>query len=223
MSSVNPAFEATATFAAPLAVAPGIASRPSPAAWLLRLLRPARGTADATDPSTGLYNRPGLFAAVGDAQARAGSAHGAGVILLEFDDLREVFDIYGAVIARKVVARIVRRLRLVAGSRGFAARTGPAQFCVVLPSVGEEKALRRLQRGFGKPARVEFDAGDSEIVLVPSVLVDATDPGTGGVPGLYRQMCHDLARIRKDEHRRLHYLASERERHSRPLALQASR
>jgi GGDEF domain-containing protein len=107
----------------------------------------------------------------------------------------------------------------VAGSRGFAGRTGPTQFAVVLPGVTEEKAIRRVQRVLGKPARVEFDAGDSEIVLVPDLLVDGCEAGEIDVQDVYRDMCRELARVQKVELRRLNWLASERERHSRPMSL----
>ena len=220
---MNPAFEATATFAAPLEYGRGDARPPRLVQALWRLLRPQRPiAAECTDRSTGLYNRAGLFAAAHEQLRDRAREAPASMVVLEFADLREVYDIYGAPIARKVVARIVRRLRAAAGARGLVGRTGPAQFAVVLPGATQEKALRRLQRGFGTPARIEFDAGDSEIVLVPDVLVDTAEAGTQAMQGLYRDMCRELSRFQKDERRRLSYLASERERHSRPMSIPAS-
>jgi GGDEF domain-containing protein len=123
-------------------------------------------------------------------------------------------------VASKVVARVVRRLRVLAGWHGLVGRTGPAQFTVVLPGQSEERARQQVRRALGKPARIEFDAGDSEIVLVPDLAIDTAEPGTR-VQHLYRETCRELARAQKDERRRLNYLASERERHSRPMSLPA--
>lgn len=219
---MNPAFEVTATFASPLEVP---AAEPSSGwvRWAMCFLRPARSVApEGADRSTGLYNRAGLFGAANDVIGTQVNASPASMILLEFADLREVYDIYGSAIGRKLVDRIVKRLRGVAGARGLVGRTGPAQFCIVLPGVTQSKALQRLHRSFGQPARVELDAGDNEIVLVPTVLVDSVEPGahdSRGVQGLYREMCRELSRIEEDEQRRLTYLASERERHSRPMGV----
>jgi GGDEF domain-containing protein len=210
---MSTAFQATVTFASEM----DAGSRASPSRWpdwMQRLVRPISG--DATDRSTGLYNRAGLFAAARDAIHRRAADAPVGMVVLEFTDLREVYQIYGSAIARKVVARIIRRLKVLQGSRGFTGRTGQSQFTVVLPGSTQEEAMKQVQRALGKPARVEFDAGDSEIVLVPHVLVDSAEPGTA-VHELYRDMSLELSQIQKNEMRRLHWLASERERHSRPM------
>jgi diguanylate cyclase (GGDEF)-like protein len=212
---VNPAFEATATFAPRL-----VPQLPVLPAWVRRFVNPAKfAPAQFVDRGTGLYNRAGLFAMAHDMIRDRDAGVPVSVIVLDFADLREVCDIYGTSIARKVVAKAVRRLRKVAGWHGIAGRTGPSQFTVVLPGVAEDKAVRRLQRGLGKPPRLEFDAGDSEIVLVPDWLVDVLDPGADKVQGVYREMCQDLSRVQNQERRRLNWLASERERHSRPMSL----
>jgi diguanylate cyclase (GGDEF)-like protein len=216
---VNPAFQATATFA-PVAHMPS-RIRPSRAGeWLRSIFAPVgRIPEEHIDRSTGLYNRAGLFAAANELlRSRAADAP-VSAILIDFADLREVRDIYDNAIAGKVVDRMIRRVRCVAGRRGLLGRTGPSQFTVVLPDAAAERALRCLQRGLGKPARVEFDAGDSEIVLVPDLVIDTAEPGEDRIQPLYRDMCGELARIRNDERRRMKRLTSERERHSRPMSL----
>jgi diguanylate cyclase (GGDEF)-like protein len=212
---VTPAFEASVTFAPRL-----VPQLPKLPAWMRRFVDPANLVPKQfIDRSTGLYNRAGLFAvAHGLIRERAADVP-VSVIVVDFADLREVCDIYGTSIARKVVAKAVRRLRKVAGWHGIVGRTGPSQFTVVLPGASEDKALRQLQRGLGKPARVEFDAGDSEIVLVPDFVVDVLEAGADKVHDVYREMCRDLARLQSEEQRRLHWLASERARHSRPMSL----
>lgn len=213
---MNPAFQATVTFAPRLV--PQLPARLP--AWLCRLFESARFCpAQFVDPGTGLFNRAGLFAAAHRAIRDRQAGVPVAIVVLDFADLREVCDIYGMPIARKVVAKAVRRLRTVAGWHGLVGRTGPSQFTVVLPGATEDKAMRMVRRGLGKPARVEFDAGDSEIVLVPDLLVDVLEPGADKVQDVYREMSQELARTQRDERRRLNWLASERERHSRPMSM----
>jgi diguanylate cyclase (GGDEF)-like protein len=212
--SVNSTFQATAVFEPPMALPPARASRL--AHWLRALAASFRDVPpDFRDSGTGLHNRTGLFD-VADEILRSRCGQPAAMILVELSDLREACEIYGHVIARKVIERVVRRLRRVAGLHGIAARTGPAEFTIVVPDTSTASAVRRLERMLGKPARIEYDAAESEIVLVPELLVDTLDPGVDDPRDRYREMCRELARRRRVERRRLDWLASERERHSRP-------
>lgn len=214
---MNPAFQATAAFAPEFAP-----SRRDPAPWFRRwlpgCLYPSGGDCESIDRSTGVFNRAGLAAAVDDAMRGRSDAVAVSAIVLEFSDLREVREIYGAATARKVVAQVVRRLRAVAGLRGIVGRTGPAQFTVAFVGCAAARAIRNLERGLGKPARVEFDAGDSEIVLVPGFVVDETEDGES-FAALQRRIALELARLQRQERRRLDYLTSERERYSRPMGV----
>ena len=220
--ALNPAFEATATFIPPEFTDISDAPASHLPAWLQRLALPLlRPAPQARDHSTGLYDRAGLFDVAAEAIRLQRPDTRLSMVVLEFSDLHEVFEIYGSTIARKVVARIVRRLRDIAGLRGFVGRTGVAQFTIVLPGMTHKNTCEAVQRILGEPARVEFDAGDSEIVLVPDVVVDATDPGAESIQAAHREMCIELARAKKDEQRRLLWLASERERHSQPMSLPA--
>jgi GGDEF domain-containing protein len=169
------------------------------------------------DRSTGLYSRAGLFA-VGNrlVRTRATTAP-VTLVLLDFADLHEVQEIYGSAMACDVITSLVRKIEAVAGIRGMAGRTGPGQFTIVLPGAGRDKALRALRRLLGKHACVEFDAGHSEIVLVPDLLVDTAAAGADSLDTRYRDMCGELARMQNDERRRQHSIARERERHSRPM------
>ncbi len=194
-------------------------------AWLLpraasRLHRLVRASADgAIDRRTGFYNRDGFIDAADDMLSRAqAEGRSLSVLVIEFNDLREVHEIYGPAISRRLIAKLVRKLGGLAGAHGLAGRTGPAQFTVVLP-MPRGKALRAVQRVLGKPARIEFDAGDSEIVLVPDLLLDCSDGGTQDMEALCREMSNELARMQKDELRRQQYLQRSRERHSRPMSL----
>ena len=182
-------------------------------------LFPQRLAHDHMDPSTGLYNFEGLMSAADELLAPARrDGRPLTVIVIEFSDLREVRQLYGHAVSRKVVTNVVRKLQAVAGRRGLAGRTGAEQFTLVLPT-GRDRALQSLERVLGKTARIEFDGGDDEIVLVPDVAVDSTDAATECVQPLWDEMCRDLTQRHAHELRRQHCLQRERERHSRPMAL----
>ncbi|MES3003638.1 MAG: GGDEF domain-containing protein [Pseudomonadota bacterium] len=186
--------------------------------WLLFWRRaPIR---HGVDEYTGLRNQQG-FEARGNALLEACLAEGKplSVVVFDFADLLEVRAIYGNEVARDVLARVVGKLAALAGSSGFAARTGPAEFTVVLPRLGRSKALQRMQRVLGAPVSVEFEAGDSEIVLVPDFLIETADAATFNVAELQHELRVELARTQQREQRRHHYMRRERERHSRPMSL----
>lgn len=194
----------------------------------IRLNGVGRRLADANckrriDTSTGLFNLAGLMAYGSEMlEEELRQRRTLSVAVFNFDDLLEVKSIYGSDISRKLVVRVVAKLQALAGGRGLAARTGVAQFTVVLPGLGREQALLAIQRVLGKPTRIEFDAGDSEIVLVPDFVVDVGGADTDSMGDLYRELCRDLVKMQHVEQRRQHYLQRERERHSRPIGLPAA-
>ena len=176
------------------------------------------------DGSTLLYNMAG-FAANGDALLTNCRRDRRPVCIAVFDcaDLLEVREIYGSRVARKLMARTVDKLNSLCGDRGLAARTGPAEFTVLLPGVGRDKALAAMARVLGSPTRIELDAGDSEIVMVPGFLVEAIGPDVSCVAQIHQELRRDLAQIEHTEQRRRRYLQRERESHSRPMGLGGSR
>jgi diguanylate cyclase (GGDEF)-like protein len=175
------------------------------------------------DPGTGLYNRRGLVEA-GEALLRQArhEKRAVSLVVFDFEDLAEVRTIYGPETARKLLARVVRRIEMIASGRGLAARTGKAQFTVLLSGATRERAQAIVQRVLGKPSRVEFDAGDSEIVLVPDIGLEMAAADVETVDELFREVAHNIAEARALEQRRQHYLQRERERHSRPMSLPPS-
>ncbi|WP_167772830.1 GGDEF domain-containing protein [Ramlibacter humi] len=195
-----------------LVLAPQIAAVAG-GAWLRRL--DARREATRFDGVTGLFSRDGLCAAV-DLLGSAGRP--AAVAVFDCNDLLEIQRIYGTRIGRGMVSRVVRQLGLLAGERGFAARTGPAEFTVVLPGAGRERVLAAVQQAFGTPTRVEYDFRDSEIMVVPNVLIGIAGEGED-VGALQAALSRRLQWDRAYEERRLDYLRRERERHSRPAEL----
>jgi GGDEF domain-containing protein len=181
----------------------------SPEAWCM----------GRVDQSTGLYNRAGLLAYGGAMQDKARRERKPlAIAVFDFEDLLEVREIYGATIYQQVLDHVVVKLRTLAGPRGLCARTGKAQFTVLLQGCGRDRVLRAVQRVLGSPTRIELDTGEDEIVLVPDFQFES---GCGDEPigELYKEICRDLLKQRENEHRRRHYLQRERERHSRPSPL----
>lgn len=190
------------------------------ALWVERRWAAEQGLLDA---STGLYNSQGLSRA-GEQVLRQARQEGRPVslVVLDFSDLLEVRSIYGREISRKVHERVVAKMKAIAGSRGLVARTSKSQFTVLVPGAGRERVQEAVQRVLGKPSRVEFDAGGSEIVLVPDILCEMAAPDVETVDELYGEVARSLAELRAREMRRQHYLQRERERHSRPMSLPPS-
>jgi diguanylate cyclase (GGDEF)-like protein len=190
------------------------------AVWTERRWATEQGLLDA---ATGLYNRQGLCRA-GEVLLRQARQQGrpASLIIVDFSDLEEVRSIYGREISGKVYARVVAKMKAIAGARGLTARTGKGQFSILVPGAGREQAQATVQRVLGKPSRVEFEAGHSEIVLVPDLLCEVAAPGVETVDELYCEVARSLAEARALEQRRQHYLQRERERHSRPMSLPPS-
>jgi diguanylate cyclase (GGDEF)-like protein len=170
------------------------------------------------DNSTELYNKTG-FTVHGDDLLAACRRDNRPLSVAVFDcaDLLEVRSIYGSRVARKLIARIAGKLNSLSGDHGLAARTGPAEFSVVLPGMAREKALAAIARVLGSPLRIELDAGDSEIVLVPNFLVERAGADTGSVDEIHQELQRELAQIGDQQQRRCQYLQRERERHSRPM------
>ena len=171
------------------------------------------------DSSTSLYNRGGFLAHGKLLQERC-RLERLELTLAVFDcnDLQEAREIYGSRTSRKLIDCIIKKLTLVAGERGLAARTGPTQFAVALP-MSRERAVQMIERVMGNPSRFELEGGNSEIVLVPNLMVETVSPA-GTVERLYSALCRGLTRLQDEEQRRHRYLQRERERHSRPMAIQ---
>jgi len=174
------------------------------------------------DSSTSLYNEAG-FAAYGNELLAECTRDGLPLSVAVFDcsDLREIRAIYGNRMARKVADRIVRKLSALSADQGLAARTGPAEFSVILPGVSREKALAAIHRVLGNPMRIEMDAGHSEIVLMPAVMVETASSDTGSVEDLHGELRRELAQQRAHEELRQLHIQRVRERHSRPMGVTA--
>lgn len=172
------------------------------------------------DASTGLHNMEGLLAQ-GTQVLQLCADERKPVCLVVFDctDLQEVHTIYGRETGRRVMARLVRKLGAIAGEHGVAARTGPTEFCLLLPGLTRDGAQGAIDRVLGRPGCIEYDAGDSEIVMVPNFTVQTLDCAPHALQQAYAQQRAALAQRLQDQVEHERYLRLERERHSRPTPL----
>lgn len=188
--------------------------------WMRRV--DARLEAHCIDPATRLCTLPGLLS-YGEELLASRSQPAATLAVFDCSDLLEVRRIYGNRIARILIVRLAGKLAEIAGERGLAARTGPAEFAVLLPGTGRERAVQAVQQVLGTPSRIEYEAGHSEIVLVPEVLLGQAGEDEDNLAALHRLLSRKLAQAREHEAQRRRYLRRERERHSRPMPLAAAK
>jgi GGDEF domain-containing protein len=185
--------------------------------FLRALLQRLRGARGGRDEQTGLHSRQGLLELGDRLVARTGRE--AALAIFDFQDLLEVRGMYGSHVSEALRKTLVERLLRLAGRHGLAARTGPAQFAVLLPATRQQEAADAIFGVFGRPCRLELDLPDDDLVLVPEVTVDTCGPGEGAVWALYERLSVRLARHREHQELRRTYLRRSRERHSRPAPL----
>ena len=201
----------------------------APVLWAVALLALAVGLAAMarrtgprldsarTDSSNALYNRRGLLTHGENLLARCRrERRDLTLVVFDCNDLLEASTIYGQNTSRALIASIVRKLTLLAGDQGLAARTGPTQFAVAMP-MSRDRAAYAIERVLGNPCRIELERRNSEIVLVPNLMIEAVSR-TETFERLFAAMCRGLARVQEEEETRLRYLQRERERHSRHRA-----
>lgn len=172
------------------------------------------------DASTGLYNLDGFMARGTEAlSACAADRKPATLVVMDCSDLQEVRTIYGRQTSRKVMARLVRKLNAIAGERGVVARTAPAEFALLLPGLARDKACLAIDRVLGRPGCIEYDAGDSEIVMVPNFAIVELDGEAVALQEAYTQQRAQVQQGLQQQAEHERYLREERERHSRPAPL----
>jgi diguanylate cyclase (GGDEF)-like protein len=129
----------------------------SPALWALAAigigvlatrLREAQAAADRllrTDPLTGLLNRRSLNEALLIELRRAErEQRPAALVLLDLDRFKEINDRYGHRAGDQVLVEVARRLSLTVRAYDVLTRWGGDEFCLLLPSVTTEDALRSI-------------------------------------------------------------------------------
>ena len=145
------------------------------------------------------------------------------VVVFDISDLPELECVFGLQAAKEIIAQTAAALQRLAARRGLAVQTAPTVFTVLLPGVGRDAALDVVRAALGRPCCIELDAGGHEIVLVPDFLVKTVFGDAASLREIYESLCQDMAHTRLKEERRDKYLARERESHSRPLKMQATK
>lgn len=181
-----------------------------------RLAARDRSSHDAT---TGLLSLRGLMVdserVLRDCESRSRPVT---LLAVECPDLLKLRKIYGNSTGRRILAQMADKLRTVAGREGLSARVGPTSFAVVLPGVTPDTARQSLGRVLGQPARIEYDAGGDEIVLVPDVGA-VNVPAGDSLDQVLRKLLGDLGEQRAWQRQRERHLSWEHSRHSAPVPL----
>ena len=115
------------------------------------------------------------------------------IAVLELHDLPELHQLFGRAMANRIVIRVSRKLRVVAGGKGLAVRTSRTQFTLVLPGLEADAVRLALSTVFGEACCIEDDAGADEMVLLPRFEV-ATLSGTGEcIRSGHQRLCEAVA------------------------------
>src|SRR3954447_6501152 len=96
------------------------------------------------DQLTGLPNRASLYRRLAQTPDAGGETTGAAVLHVDLDDFKVVNDTFGHTAGDELLVEVARRLRVVAGATGTAARIGGAEFVRALPAPPEPAAAGRV-------------------------------------------------------------------------------
>lgn len=148
------------------------------------------------DSSTGLLNREGLMTH-GDVLLREcrREKRPATIAVFGCEDLVAARETFGRKAGHKLLQELVSRLQAIAGSRGLVARTGPAEFTLMLPALNRDKALQAIARQLGNPLRVELLVNGDEVVIAPVLVVETVGAAEASIEGACADLCADLRRI----------------------------
>jgi GGDEF domain-containing protein len=155
------------------------------------------------------------FLAVGERMLRSARQHQQAVslVVLQVADLPELEILFGREAANEAVHAVMKELSAVAGQRGFAIRTSPDTFALVMPRC-TGKVLELAIRGqLGEACCVELDFNDEEIVLVPDVQARTVEDGDS-IEKTYSVLCRAMTTQRHLEQLRRDHLRREREAHT---------
>lgn len=172
------------------------------------------------NPARAIYTKAG-FAALGDDLIRVARAHDMPLSMAVFDfkDLLEAQEVYDWPAFHEMFTSVIDRLFSLAGRRGLVAHTGTAEFTVVLPGLDRCRAKGAVVAAMGHPARVEFDIGNIEILLVPDVEVECVGSDVEHAKDFHVELRRDMDDAYGYEQRRLAHITRDREWHSRPMEL----
>ena len=99
-----------------------------------------------TDALTGVLNRRGLEEAFGRLERQSRGATPLAIILVDLDHFKSINDTYGHEAGDMVINRMAQLLKLAAGARGEAGRTGGEEFAILLQGHTLQEAVALAQR-----------------------------------------------------------------------------
>lgn len=100
-----------------------------------------------TDPLTGLYNRRALRERLSEEHSRAVRNHHSLVaIMVDIDQFKRVNDRWGHDAGDVVLAELARLIKVVVRAEDVVARFGGEEFCVILPEIPLDFAIRVAER-----------------------------------------------------------------------------
>ncbi len=104
-----------------------------------------------TDALTGLYNRRHVIdALMAELERARRDGRLPGVLLIDLDQFKAVNDVYGHAAGDAVLRAVARRLQAGVRRYDVVGRWGGEEFCVVVPGVGSDRALRRIAEAVRK-------------------------------------------------------------------------
>lgn len=107
-----------------------------------------------TDPLTGVVNRRGMDAAIGE---MTGAAQNVAVVMIDIDYFKNVNDKYGHAVGDKVLKAITALIMAEARREDVVARIGGEEFVVLLPGTGVDAAKRFAERLKSTVEQTHFD------------------------------------------------------------------
>lgn len=185
--------------------------------WREFLLQAVRG---GRDPRSGLLTSEALLRRGEPLVARSRRGQAA-MVLFDFHDLPDARQLYGRRASEQLVERIGRGMEKLAGRAGLAARTGSIRFAVLLPGLTLQQALDATGRVLGHPCRIEADVAGDDCVLVPDVAADICEAEPGSISALLDELGQRLDNERRRQLRHKVSVRRERQRHSRPMPMNA--
>ena len=118
------------------------------------------------------------------------------VIVFAINDLPQVESVFGASVARDVLAHVSDKLERMAGRAGLAVRTAATEFTVLLPWADRVRAVRTVDSIFGRPCRVEFEKDHDEILVLPDFEVSTLDCDSASIDATYQKLRGRIAQAR---------------------------
>jgi GGDEF domain-containing protein len=137
------------------------------------------------------------------------------LVVFDFCELPELQVVFGRRVIPGLGVAIAKKLQGISVTRAVVMRTSLTRFAVLLPAFDAAAARRAVKDALGKACCLDFDVGDSEMLLVPEFAVRAVHRDEEFVEAVYQNICLELLTARDQAQRRHQYLTLERESHTR--------